>query len=256
MTIVFNKKRSNTFPWYVSNHSLTGLSHPGLGTEPGPTPNGGDNRANSSTPLTILSMSKDALSFLESVIIIFMMKRFGDFFLDILEVVVSSFAIFLFIYLLVMQPHKIKGASMEPNFFDGEYLITDKLTYRFKEPKRGDVIVFEAPVAAGEEYIKRIIGLPGEKVSIKDGHLYINDKVLNEPYIPSSIVTKGVLFLKNGDEKTVPQDSYFVVGDNRPSSSDSRYWGYVSKNKITGRAFFIYWPVNKMGLIKFPQPFL
>lgn len=182
------------------------------------------------------------------------MKRLGDFFLDILEVLVSSFAIFLFIYLLVMQPHKIKGASMEPNFHDGEYLITDKLTYRFKEPQRGDVIVFEAPEAAGEEYIKRIVGLPGETISVHDGSFYINGEKLDEPYLPDSIFTKGVLFLKNDEERLIPQGNYFVAGDNRGSSSDSRYWGPITKDKITGRAFFIYWPMSEIGLIKFPEP--
>jgi len=109
-----------------------------------------------------------------------MFRRLGAFFLDILEVIVFAVAIFLFIYLLVLQPHKIKGASMDPNFFDGEYLLTDKVTYRFGEPKRGDVIVFKAPTGNGDEFIKRIIGLPGEKVSVKSGKMYINEKVLEE----------------------------------------------------------------------------
>src|SRR3989337_1808456 len=96
-------------------------------------------------------------------------KRLGAFFLDVLEVIVFAVAIFLFLYLLVLQPHKIKGASMEPNFPNGEYLLTDKVTYRFREPERGDVIVFEAPGTNGEEFIKRIIGLPGEQISLHNG---------------------------------------------------------------------------------------
>src|SRR3989344_7510790 len=106
-------------------------------------------------------------------------RRLGAFFLDILEVVVFAVAIFLFLYLLVLQPHKIKGQSMEPNFADGEYLLTDKVTYRFSEPKRGDVVVFEAPGTNNEEFIKRIIGLPGEQISLKDGKVAINNQVLS-----------------------------------------------------------------------------
>lgn len=178
------------------------------------------------------------------------MKRIGDFILDILEVIVTSFAIFLFVYLLVLQPHKINGNSMEPNFHHGQYLLTDKLTYRFKEPQRGDVIVFEPPVNNEEEYIKRIIGLPGETISIIEGYYYINGHLLSEDYIPSTIHTKGKSFLPNNAEKTIPQGLYFVSGDNRESSSDSRYWGFITKEDITGKAWLIYWPLKYFGTIK------
>jgi signal peptidase I len=179
-----------------------------------------------------------------------LIKRIGDFLLDLLEVFVTSFAIFLFIYLLILQPHKIKGNSMEPNYHDGEYLLTDKLTYRLKVPARGDVIVFKPPVSQEEEYIKRIIALPGETISIKDGKYYIDGKQLQENYIPSSIYTSGKSFLPNNMEKTVPANSYFVSGDNRESSSDSRYWGFITKESITGKAWLIYWPIKSMGTIK------
>jgi len=170
--------------------------------------------------------------------------------MDILEVLVTSFAIFLFVYLLILQPHKIKGNSMEPNYHDGEYLLTDKLTYRFKEPQRGDVVVFKPPVSPDDEYIKRIIGLPGEVISIKDGSFYVNGELLDEKYIPGEITTKGKAFLPNNSEKTVPNGSYFVAGDNREASSDSRYWGFVTKDKITGKAWFIYWPTKYIGVAK------
>jgi signal peptidase I len=176
-------------------------------------------------------------------------KRIGEFFLDILEVVVFSVAIFLFVYLLVMQPHKIKGASMEPNFPDGEYLLTDKFTYRFGEPKRGDVVVFIAPGQNVEEYIKRIIGLPGDKVSIKENKVYVNGVQLEENYLSNSLKTGGGSFLKEGQEVAIPQDNYFVLGDNRPFSSDSRSWGTITKQEITGKAWIIYWPVQKIGVV-------
>lgn len=178
-----------------------------------------------------------------------LIKRIGEFFLDILEVIVFAVAIFLFVYLLIFQPHKIKGASMEPNYPDGEYLLTDKLSYRFHEPQRGDVIVFEAPGTINEEFIKRIIGLPGDKVSIVDNHVYVNDKKLAEGYLASTLITTPGVFLKQDEEITVPADSYFVLGDNRPLSSDSRTWGYVPKKSITGKAWFIYWPPKSIGLV-------
>jgi signal peptidase I len=178
-----------------------------------------------------------------------MFKRLGAFFLDILEVIVFAIAIFLFLYLLVFQPHKIKGASMDPNFQDGEFLLTDKVTYRFRAPKRGDVIVFKAPLAEGEEYIKRIIGLPGETVLVKNNKIYINGKVIDEIYIGPNVVTDGNAFLAEGATTTVPADSYFVLGDNRSHSSDSRAWGFVPKKDINGRAWLIYWPIKKAGVV-------
>lgn len=169
--------------------------------------------------------------------------------MDILEVVVGAIALFLFIYLLVMQPHKIKGSSMVPNFQDGEYLLTDKISYDFGTPKRGDVIVFNAPVAQGEEYIKRIIGLPGETVSVRDGKVYVNGQILDEKYLPAGLQTSGNLFLQDGQTVTVPASQYFVMGDNRPNSSDSRAWGFVTSREITGKAWFVYWPLNIAGTV-------
>jgi signal peptidase I len=180
------------------------------------------------------------------------LRRLGAFFLDILQVIVFAVALFLFMYLLVLQPHKIKGDSMQPNYPDGEYLLTDKVTYRFEEPKRGDVVVFQAPTDNGEEFIKRIIGLPGEVVSIKEGKVYVNGKRLDETYLDRDLYTSGGLFLKNGEEIKVPQNEYFVLGDNRPFSSDSRSWGFIGKDKITGRAWLIYWPPQKGGVVHTP----
>lgn len=181
------------------------------------------------------------------------MQRLGAFFLDIIEVIVFAVAIFLFIYLLVMQPHRIKGSSMEPNFHDGEYLLSDKITYRLREPERGDVIVFEAPGANGDEFIKRIIGVPGDKVSVKSGNIYVNNQKLDEEYIPQNITTTAGAFLREDAEVSVPPEYFFVLGDNRPFSSDSRAWGFVSKTKITGKAWFIYWPPEQFGTVHAAQ---
>src|SRR3989304_6724601 len=178
------------------------------------------------------------------------LKRLGTFFLDFLEIIVFAIAIFLFFYLLILQPHKIKGDSMQPNYPNGEYLLTDKVSYRFREPNRGDVIVFEAPTQNGEEFIKRILGLPGDKITLKDGSFRVNDKIILENYLASGTITYGGTFLKDGEEKVVPNDEYFVMGDNRANSSDSRTWGFVSKDKITGKSWFVYWPIKSFGTVE------
>lgn len=175
-------------------------------------------------------------------------KRLGAFFLDVFQVFVFAISIFLFMYLLLFQPHKVKGDSMQPNYPDAEYLLTDKVTYRFNEPQRGDVIVFEPPVAPGEEYIKRIIGLPGETVSLQNGKVFINGNMLEEAYLSSTLQTIGGAFLGTGQQVQVPANNYFVMGDNRQYSSDSRSWGFVPKENITGRAWFVYWPPTNAGV--------
>ncbi len=182
-----------------------------------------------------------------------MLGRIGAFLLDIFQVVIFAGAIFLVLYLLVMQPHKIKGSSMENNFHDGEYLLTDKISYRFREPNRGEVIIFKAPGANGDDFIKRIIGLPGEKVSIHEGKVYINGLVLNEIYIPQTTPTNAGVFLSEDKELEVPAGEYFVLGDNRNHSADSRTFGFIQKSSIIGKAWFLYWPLSNLGLIPAPK---
>lgn len=172
--------------------------------------------------------------------------------MDILEVIVFAVGIFFFVYLLIMRPHKIKGASMTPTYPDGEYLLTEKVTYYLRDPERGDVVVFTPPISDVDEFIKRVIAVPGENIMIKEGRIYINDKLLKEPYIADSMQTKGGTFLSEGENFKVPAGLYFVMGDNRPNSSDSRYWGPITKAKMSGRAWVIYYPFNKMGVV--PKP--
>jgi signal peptidase I len=178
----------------------------------------------------------------------------GSFFLDIIETVVVALSIFLIVYLFVMQPHQVNGQSMVPNFQDGEYLLTDKISYRVGEPERGDIVVFHAPEASqcpegtGCDFIKRVIGLPGESVQVKDNHFYLNGQLLDEDYLPTDYVTKPGAYTQNGPV-TVPSNSYFVAGDNRSHSSDSRVWGAVPIDNIVGKVFFRYWPPMAMGKI-------
>jgi signal peptidase I len=182
-----------------------------------------------------------------------MLRRLGAFFLDILEVIVFAVGIFFFVYLLIMRPHKIKGQSMLPNFPDAEYLLTEKVSYYLHKPQRGDVIVFTPPVSELDEFIKRIIALPGERVMIKEGHIYINGNLLKESYIPDDFRTEGGSYLAEGAEITVPNGQYFVMGDNRPHSSDSRFWGPITPKQISGRAWIIYWPPKFAGSVKLPN---
>lgn len=182
-----------------------------------------------------------------------MLKSLGTFFLDIIEVVVFAVGIFFFVYLLIMRPHKIKGQSMHPNFPDNEYLLTEKVTYYLRQPVRGDVVVFTPPVSETDEFIKRVIALPGEKIVIEGGKVYVNGQLLKESYISENIRTQNGSFLSEGVEYTVPPGEYFVLGDNRPHSSDSRAWGPIKKKSISGRAWVAYWPLTSAGTIKLPN---
>jgi signal peptidase I len=181
-------------------------------------------------------------------------RRIGAFFLDMVETVVIALSIFLVIYLFLMQPHQVSGLSMFPNFHDKEYILTDKVSYKFGDPKRGDVVVFHAPPAAncpqgtGCDFIKRVIAVPGETIELRDHVYYVNGQPLPEPYIPPENVTNPGPYIE-GRVMTMGPDDYFVTGDNRPHSSDSRVWGPITKEEIVGRGFFRYWPVNRVGLL-------
>ncbi len=177
---------------------------------------------------------------------------------DIIETVVVAAAIFVVVYLFLLQPHQVRGASMKPNFSDGEYILTDKISYRFGQPKRGDVIIFTSPTDPDVDFIKRIIGLPGEKVKIQDGKVtVINDQnkngfVLDEPYETLGPTAGGKEAPQN-TEVTIAENEYFVLGDNRLESFDSRSWGNLPKKNIIGKAWLRYWPINKFGFIKHPN---
>ncbi len=169
--------------------------------------------------------------------------------LDALEPVVLAFAIFMIIYLFLVQPHKVDGMSMYPAFNTAELILTDKITYRSSNPQRGDVIIFHAPPPFDSDFIKRVIGLPGETIMLKGGAVYINGQKLNEPYLAPGTTTSEKSFLREGVPYTIPPNYYIVFGDNRDFSSDSREWGPIDRSAIVGKAWFRYWPPNKIGLI-------
>lgn len=173
-----------------------------------------------------------------------------DFSFETIKVVILSLIIIVGIRSFVMQPFFVSGKSMEPNFHDGDYLIVDELSYRFEEPKRGDVIVFRYPNNPKEFYIKRIIALPGEKIEINDNKIIIynsdslNSFRLDEEYIPLEIETDGnyVRELKNYE--------YYVLGDNREASSDSRSWGVLEERFIVGRAWIRAFPFSNFSVFE------
>lgn len=174
-------------------------------------------------------------------------KAFITFFFDILETVVVAFAIFAIVYLFIASPHEVIGRSMEPNFYEGQFLLADKVSYRFKEPKRGDVIIFKFDDT--HDYIKRVIGISGDSVEVRDGSVFVNGTRLSEEYLPDGLETAGGNYMTPGREEIVPEGTVFALGDNRPHSSDSRNFGMIEYEKIKGRAVFRYWPLNEMTLI-------
>lgn len=181
-------------------------------------------------------------------------KSWGSFFLELLKIVIISLAIIIPVRYYLIQPFVVRGSSMEPNFSNGEYLIIDELSYRFQEPERGDVVIFKYPKDTSQYYIKRIIGLPGETVEISSGEIIIyNDehpegKILKEPYF-----ALGDKWTTPGEMRvTISYNEYFVLGDNRRASSDSRVWGLLPKEDIVGKVWIRGWPFDKIGVFKTP----
>ncbi|HKZ34635.1 MAG TPA: signal peptidase I [Patescibacteria group bacterium] len=169
--------------------------------------------------------------------------------LDFIQTLAVAAAISLFIYWFFIQPHRVDGSSMENSFYHEELILTDKISYRLSKPKRGDVIVFQAPNTTDRDYIKRITGLPGESVLLRDGDVYINGQILQESYTNEQHTTNGEEFLKDDTPYLIPDGYYFALGDNREHSSDSRSFGPVQKEKIVGKVWLRYWPPSSMGLI-------
>ncbi len=151
---------------------------------------------------------------------------------EILETLLFTFFI-VFLVKSATQNFRIEGASMLPTLHEGEYLIINKLIYYLEEPERGDIIVMHYPNDRSRDFIKRVIGLPGDIVEINNGQVKVNGAVLDEPYISAPT--------NNNKTWEVPEDSFFVMGDNRPNSSDSRSWNFLPREDIIGRAWVVYW---------------
>src|SRR3990172_4845157 len=150
-----------------------------------------------------------------------LIKRVVGAIFDFLQGIVVILAIMVMIYLFIMSPQEINGASMEPNFHNGEFILTNKITYKFRDPIRGDVVIFKSPMNKEIDYIKRVIGLPGDTVALRENALWVNGEQVNEPYLAPGTPIFGGSYLHEGQSIVVPPGTYFVAGDNRPHSSDS-----------------------------------
>jgi|SRR3989344_860225 len=168
---------------------------------------------------------------------------------EVFKVVVISVAIIVPIRYFLIKPFYVKGASMEPNFYDKEYLIIDEISYRFQQPERGDIVVFRYPGDPGQFFIKRVIGLPGESIRIRNNTITIyNDAnpqgvALSEPYLAADAQTQG-----NGLVIELADDAYYLLGDNRSSSLDSRAFGAVERPAIVGKVLLRGWPLQRIQL--------
>lgn len=176
-----------------------------------------------------------------------------DFIFSFLESIALGGAFFVVVYLFIMQPHQVKGNSMYPTYHDKEYILTDKISYKFRLPERGDVIILKSPKNPDIDFIKRVVGLAGETIMVKNGQVYLNGQPLVEPYLKVETPLFPGGFLQEGVEVTVPENMVFVMGDNRPGSSDSREFGFIPLENIIGRVFFRYFPINRVGLITKPN---
>ncbi len=163
--------------------------------------------------------------------------------MDIVETVLLSLLLFLAINAISARI-RVDGFSMEPTLQSGEYVIVNKVTYKLEDPEIGDIIVFHFPRRPDQEYIKRVIGVPGDTIRIANGIVYVNDQALIEPYINADPAYDGTW--------TVPDGNLFVLGDNRNNSSDSHNWGFVPYDKVIGKAVFVYWPPTQWGIIEEP----
>ena len=172
---------------------------------------------------------------------------------DFFKVFAIAIAVIIPIRWFLFQPFVVTGDSMKPNFHDGNYLVIDELSYRLREPARGEVVVLRAPNSPNEFFIKRVVGLPGERIVVEDGHVRIYSEehpegaVLQESYLPNNNLTYGNV------DTLLRKDEYFVLGDNRLSSSDSRFWGTLRRSEIIGRAVIRVFPVSEFTIFPTPQ---
>lgn len=170
-----------------------------------------------------------------------------DFFIELLQVVIVALAIIIPVRYYFIKPFYVKGASMEPSFYDNEYLVIDEISYRFKEPIRGEIVVFRYPRDPRQFFIKRIVGLPGETVQVTGNKVFINGEEISEGYLDANTDTKGEIVV------TLQQDEYFVMGDNRSFSLDSRSFGPLKRDFIVGKTWIRGWPFDKITIFEPPE---
>jgi signal peptidase I len=169
---------------------------------------------------------------------------------ELAEVVVLAVILYFGISFAVQTVH-VEGLSMFATLDDNDYLIADKIAYRLHAPQRGDIVILRPPTDNSKDFIKRVIALPGEQLIVRDGRVFINGHLLNEPYLPEQWTV-----FNNLSVTKIPPNQYFVMGDNRNRSQDSRTFGPISRDRIDGRAWFRIWPINNFGNIYAKMPTL
>lgn len=176
-------------------------------------------------------------------------ENLGTHVIDFIQTLVVFGAVFALIYLFIAQFHKVSGNSMFPTYHNGDYLVTEKISYKLGTPRKEEVIVLKNPRDESQDFIKRVIAIPGDTIKIEQQSVFINGGKISENYLPAGVHTRAGAFLTEGTEIKAGPDQYFVLGDNRDHSSDSREWGAVTKKEIVGKAFFRYWPPQSIGLL-------
>jgi signal peptidase I len=159
--------------------------------------------------------------------------------------ILVALAIAVFIVIFVIQPVKVEGTSMQPHLADQDRIFVNRFIYRFADIRRGDVVVFWYPNDRSKSFIKRVMGIPGDEVEIREGVVYINGSRLYEPYLSPEYRD-----YRSFPRVVVPCGQFFVLGDHRNSSNDSRHWGFVAQDLIYGKAFFSYWPIPHLGPVE------
>ncbi len=162
---------------------------------------------------------------------------------EFLKMLIIAIGLSVFIIIFVVQAFYIPSTSMRPLLESGDRILVNKFIYRFREPRRQEIAVFKYPIDPSINFVKRIIGVPNDEVKIEDGRVFLNGEALEEDYKLEAGYT-------NFSKTEIPKDHYFVLGDNRNNSEDSRYWGFVPEDNILGKAFIIFWPPSRMRLIE------
>lgn len=189
-----------------------------------------------------------------------LVRALVGFVFEIFETAALAIVLFLVLYLFLVRPHQIHGDSMLPNYHDGDYLLTEVISFKFlgRELQRGDVIVFRSPEQPTLDFIKRIIALPGETVKLQNGQIFIINSEhpegfpLKEPYLADGMITQAGKTIREGELFEAGED-FTVMGDNRPRSSDSRNFGVIKKEAIVGRAWLRYWPPQALAFLSPPE---
>jgi signal peptidase I len=180
----------------------------------------------------------------------FKLSTLSDLFLDLLEIAIIGVTVFVLVYIFIGQLLEVTGNSMEPTLHDQEQIIAEKISLKFKPLTRGEIVIFRHPENNERLLIKRVVGLPGERIKIENGFVYINGEVLKEPYLKEQGVNEGNKNLIEGVEYHITGNSYVLLGDNRRESSDSRSFGTIREELILGRSLMVYYPFNHIRLIE------